>query len=478
MEIGRRTVLQGLAAAAVGPPLVQAAAAMAKPSAAAARRKILIKGGHVATVDKSVGELAGGDVLIDGTTIAAIGKDLAALDAEIVDDRGKLVLPGLIDTHRHTWETVTRSLISEGNARGARSVSGVGRRRPCKAAVRQSRKARPCIGGSRASPAARPAFERSRNLLSYLPIGESLEHVGANNREVVEVVQSRCSAIAEDMMIRHLTTTLGRTVIASHHVDAALAIALRAPRVTRRIRRIGLGVFAALAIVGAAREAPAVEAGAAGGERFEISSIKAVRPTLVNTVAALQQRDAARAKAAFDAYDSAWNGIEVYINVRSKSLYDDLEHNYQARIAKALDDPNPDTAAVLTDAQAMLARYDEAIGLVAKAAPLNPLFDDVARLRIVRAHLREVLPALKAGNVAKARKSFMDFDDTWDSIEDLVKARSADAYVAIEKGMIEIEQALMPDKPDAARVTALVNDVLARYNAALAEVVKEARGRP
>ena len=48
--------------------------------------------------------------------------------------------------------------------------------------------------------------------------------------------------------------------------------------------------------------------------------------------------------------------------------------------------------------------------MVAKAAPLNPLYDDVARLRIVRAHLREVIPALKAGDVAKARKSFDEFD--------------------------------------------------------------------
>ena len=43
--------------------------------------------------------------------------------------------------------------------------------------------------------------------------------------------------------------------------------------------------------------------------------------------------------------------------------------------------------------------------------------------------------------------------------------------------MIEIEQALMPDKPDVAKVTALVTDVMTRYNAALAEVVKEARSR-
>ena len=85
---------------------------------------------------------------------------------------------------------------------------------------------------------------------------------------------------------------------------------------------------------------------------------------------------------------------------------------------------------------------------------------------------------MKTENIAKARNSFEAFDNNWDSIEDLIKARSADAYVAIEKGMIEIEQALMPEKPDVAKVTALVTDVMTRYNAALAEVTKEARGRP
>jgi hypothetical protein len=45
-----------------------------------------------------------------------------------------------------------------------------------------------------------------------------------------------------------------------------------------------------------------------------------------------------------------------------------------------------------------------------KAAPLNPIYDDIARLRIVRAHLREVASALKAGNITKARKSFEAFE--------------------------------------------------------------------
>jgi hypothetical protein len=213
------------------------------------------------------------------------------------------------------------------------------------------------------------------------------------------------------------------------------------------------------------------------GERFEVTSIKAVRPTLVNTIAALQAGDVARAKAAFEAYDSAWNGIEVYVNVRSKPMYQILEHEFQARITKALDAPNPNIAPLLADVQAMLVKFDETVALIAPMLPLNSLYDDVARLRIVRAHLREVPPALKAGNFAKAGKSFQAFDDTWDSIEDLIKARNADSYVAIEKGMIEIEKALKPDKPDVEKVTAMVNEVMRLYNEALAEIVKDARAR-
>jgi hypothetical protein len=238
------------------------------------------------------------------------------------------------------------------------------------------------------------------------------------------------------------------------------------------LRRIGYGLFAMLALF-----TYASPAGAADGERFEVTSVKAPRAALVETIAALQKGDIAGAKAAFENYDSLWNGIEMYVNTRSRDTYQELEHGYQERIDKGLNAPNPNAAAVLAEAQAMLARYDQTIDMVAKGAPLNPLFDDLARLRIVRAHLREVIPALKAGNVAKARKSFAAFDTNWDSIEDMIKNRSKDDYVAIEKGMIEIEKALMPEKPDVAQVTALVNDVMAKYNVTVTEMLKEARSQ-
>jgi hypothetical protein len=238
-----------------------------------------------------------------------------------------------------------------------------------------------------------------------------------------------------------------------------------------QVRRTGFTIFTTLAILGCLGQA-----GAAEEERFEISSIKAIRPTLVDTIAALQKRDVAQARAAFADYDSGWNGIEVYINVRSRDVYRQLELEFQPRITKALDGPNPDISEVLMDVQSMLVKFDEAVSMFANAATLNPLYDDVARLRIVRAHLRDVTPALKAGNLAKARKSFEAFEDGWFNIEDFVRAQSLDAYVAIETGMVQIEQALLlSDQPNVAAVTGLVGGVMSQYNAVVTEVQKQAR---
>jgi len=240
----------------------------------------------------------------------------------------------------------------------------------------------------------------------------------------------------------------------------------------KSIRQFGLIVMAAVAFVVCLGQLPG-----AAQDRFEVASIKKVRPTIVSTIEALQKRDAAAARNAFEAYDSLWNGIEVYVNVRSRDFYTTLEHGFQARISKGLEAANPDIAALLPDAQAMLVKFDEVVAFIEKQPPLNPHFDEVARLRIVRAHLREVPPALKAQKFDKARKSFQAFDDNWDSIEDLVKARSAESYVAIESAMIEVEKALMVDKPDVDKINGLVNGIMTRYNAALAEVVKDARAR-
>jgi 5-methylthioadenosine/S-adenosylhomocysteine deaminase len=69
--------------------------------------RLLLRGGHVLTVDPEIGDLPNGDVLIEGDTIAAVAPNVDA-DAEVVDATGKIVIPGFIDTHRHTWEAAIR----------------------------------------------------------------------------------------------------------------------------------------------------------------------------------------------------------------------------------------------------------------------------------------------------------------------------------------------------------------------------------
>ena len=69
--------------------------------------KLLIRGGHVLSMDAVVGDLPRGDVLIDGSTISAVAREIEA-DAEVIDAAGFIVIPGFIDSHRHTWEAAIR----------------------------------------------------------------------------------------------------------------------------------------------------------------------------------------------------------------------------------------------------------------------------------------------------------------------------------------------------------------------------------
>ena len=71
--------------------------------------RVLIKGGYVLTQDPELGEQAGADVLIEDDKIAAVGRDLPADGARVIDAAGDVVIPGFIDTHRHTWETSIRT---------------------------------------------------------------------------------------------------------------------------------------------------------------------------------------------------------------------------------------------------------------------------------------------------------------------------------------------------------------------------------
>jgi len=70
----------------------------------------LLRGGTIISMDARVGDLAKGDILIEGTKIAAVGPNLSAAGAQIVDATNMILIPGFIDCHRHSWEGQLRRI--------------------------------------------------------------------------------------------------------------------------------------------------------------------------------------------------------------------------------------------------------------------------------------------------------------------------------------------------------------------------------
>jgi len=75
---------------------------------------ILIRGGHLLTMDAGLGERPNTDVLIDDSRIVGVGSDIAPPDgAEVIDASRHIVLPGFVDTHRHMWQTQLRGEMTD-----------------------------------------------------------------------------------------------------------------------------------------------------------------------------------------------------------------------------------------------------------------------------------------------------------------------------------------------------------------------------
>lgn len=81
------------------------------------RRRVLLRGGTVLTMDPELGDFAPGDVLIVGSKIVEVGPDLssAASDGQaiVVELDGAIVIPGMHDTHRHAWQGQLRRLLPD-----------------------------------------------------------------------------------------------------------------------------------------------------------------------------------------------------------------------------------------------------------------------------------------------------------------------------------------------------------------------------
>jgi 5-methylthioadenosine/S-adenosylhomocysteine deaminase len=94
--------------------------------------ELLLRGGLVVTVDESLGDLPDADVLIrDGLIVAiAPGLSTSTPDAEVIDCNGRLVIPGLVDTHRHVWQGAIGAFTPQmtGAGYGPAVLSGISTR--------------------------------------------------------------------------------------------------------------------------------------------------------------------------------------------------------------------------------------------------------------------------------------------------------------------------------------------------------------
>ncbi len=70
----------------------------------------LIRGATILSMDESVGNIERGDILITGSTISAVGQNLDAPGAHIIDASNMIAMPGMVDSHRHSWEGQLRRI--------------------------------------------------------------------------------------------------------------------------------------------------------------------------------------------------------------------------------------------------------------------------------------------------------------------------------------------------------------------------------
>src|SRR5579863_8753874 len=74
-------------------------------------QRILIRNAVIITMDDGLGDLKRAELLIEGERVAAVGR-IGAVDAEMIDGTGFIVIPGVVNAHMHTWQTGLRGIAA------------------------------------------------------------------------------------------------------------------------------------------------------------------------------------------------------------------------------------------------------------------------------------------------------------------------------------------------------------------------------
>jgi 5-methylthioadenosine/S-adenosylhomocysteine deaminase len=116
-HISRRRILRdGIALGALGLAGFHTASAFAAPAATPklpARGNMVIRNAYVMTMEPGTPDIKDGDVHVKDGVIVAVGQKINAPGATTINGVGMIVLPGLVETHWHMWNTLLRSMSGE-----------------------------------------------------------------------------------------------------------------------------------------------------------------------------------------------------------------------------------------------------------------------------------------------------------------------------------------------------------------------------
>ena len=81
------------------------------------RESFVIRGAYVLSMDPAIGDVADGDVAVRDGRIVSVGRRVHG-SGRVIDGRGTIVMPGLIDTHWHLWTALHRSMANSSPTNG------------------------------------------------------------------------------------------------------------------------------------------------------------------------------------------------------------------------------------------------------------------------------------------------------------------------------------------------------------------------
>jgi 5-methylthioadenosine/S-adenosylhomocysteine deaminase len=116
----RRSFMRG-AGALVATTLFGSRAMAQAPSGDArlpTREEFIIRNAYLMTMEADLGDIAVGAIHVKDGAIVAVGAEAAAPGARVIDGTGMIVMPGLVDTHWHMWNTLFRSFAGDKQEEG------------------------------------------------------------------------------------------------------------------------------------------------------------------------------------------------------------------------------------------------------------------------------------------------------------------------------------------------------------------------